>query len=132
MKHHTIKAAFAALFTIHCSIFTTSAQTLHVVQGNVTDQYTAAQTGDMTYTDNGSTLTIGSKQYKTSDITKIYTTNEEAIADNAVSISYAGNSAQVIIAGNIAQHVTASVSGAHVSITQGEGIGDETGKALFA
>lgn len=131
MKHHTIKAAFAALFTIHCSIFTTSAQTLHVVQGNVTDQYTAAQTGDMTYTDNGSTLTIGSKQYKTSDITKIYTTNEEAIADNAVSISYAGNSAQVIIAGNIAQHVTASVSGAHVSITQGEGIGDDTGKVEY-
>ena len=63
MKHHTIKAAFTALFTIHCSIFTTSAQTLHVVQGNVTDQYTAAQTGDMTYTDNGSSYSISNESY---------------------------------------------------------------------
>ena len=131
MKHYSIKAAIAALVTIHCSLFTATAQTLNIVQGSVTDQYTAVQAGEMAYTDGGTTLTVGGKQYAVSDITKIYTTADEAIADNAVSVSYNGSEAQVVIAGNIAQHVSATVSGAHVSINQGEGIGDDTGKVEY-
>ena len=131
MKHYSIKAAIAALVTIHCSLFTATAQTLNIVQGSVTDQYTAVQAGEMAYTDGGTTLTVGGKQYAVSNITKIYTTADEAIADNAVSVSYNGSEAQVVIAGNIAQHVSATVSGAHVSINQGEGIGDDTGKVEY-
>lgn len=124
-----IAALAVAFFTIHWSLST--AQTLNIVQGNVTDQYSAAQTGEMTYSDDGATLTVGGKQYSTSSITKLTTTSETAISDNSVSISYDGNKAQVVIAGNIAPYITATVSGAHVSIIQGDGIGDDTGKVEY-
>lgn len=129
MKHYAKIAALAALITLHFSIVTSHAQTLNVSQGSVTYQYTAEQAGEMTYSDGGSTLTIGSKAFTTDGLSIII--DESTVTDNTVNVSYNGSDAQVTIAGNIAQHVSATVSGAHVSITQDEGIGDDTGKVEY-
>ena len=92
------------------------AQTLNVTVGNVTDQYPAAQTGEMTFTA-GTQMTIMGKTYDLSQIGKMWT-DDAAVKDNEVNVVYSGDAALVYVAGNIAQYVTATVSGAHVSITQ--------------
>ena len=92
------------------------AQTLNVQQGSVTYAFTA-NADDMTYTDNGQTLTIQGKAFSTQDISKI-TIDESSVKNNAVNISYSGTTANVVIAGNVANYVTATVTGAHVVISQ--------------
>ena len=96
------------------------AQTLNVTVGNVTDQYPAAQTGEMTFTA-GTQMTIMGKTYDNSQIGKMWT-DDTAVKDNEVNVLYSGDAALVYVAGNIAQYVTATVSGAHVSITQSDAI----------
>lgn len=92
------------------------AQTLNVTTGNVTYQFPAVQTGEMTYTD-GTTLTICGKQFAISDIDKIYT-DQTVVTNNEVTVIYNSNTAKVTVAGNVAQYVTPTLSGAHVSIDQ--------------
>ena len=92
------------------------AQTLNVVMGNITYQFPASQTNEMTFSD-GETLTIMGKTFTLSDITSI-TVDNSKVNDNLVTVSYDGASATVIVAGNVAQHVSPSVSGAHVTIEQ--------------
>ncbi len=93
-----------------------TAQTLNVQVGNVTYQFPASQTGDMTY-DNGSTLTIMDKTFDLSDISSM-TVDQSQVTDNQVRIIYDGTTATVQVAGNIAPYVTASINGAHVTIDQ--------------
>ena len=100
------------------------AQTLNVTQGGVTYQFPASQTGDMTYTDSGSTLTILNKAFAVSDIYSMKV-DESNVKDNTVSVAYNGTSATVTVAGNIAQYVTPTISGAHVSITQSDDLAEE-------
>ncbi len=90
------------------------AQTLNVQVGDVTYQFPAAQTGDMTYS-NGTTLTIMGKEFAISDITGMVVDKSE-VTDNQVTVSYNGTTAKVTVAGNVAQYLTPVVSGAHVSI----------------
>ena len=92
------------------------AQTLNVTLGNVTYQFPASQTGEMTYAD-GQTLTIMGKTFTLSDITSMTVDNSEVKA-NQVAVNYDGTSATVTVAGNVAQYVSATVSGAHVTIVQ--------------
>lgn len=99
------------------------AQTLNVTVGNVTYQFPASQTGEMTYA-NGTTLTILNKVFNVSDITSMKVDDSE-VTDNAVSVVYDGTTAQVLVAGNIAQFITSTVSGAHVNIAQSENVADE-------
>ena len=110
MKH--LLTTFLLAMTIVSSI----AQTLNVQQGNITYAFTA-DAGDMRYSDNGQTLTIGQKAFNVSGITQI-TIDETSVEANTVSISYDGISANVTIAGNVAPYVNATVNGAHVSISQ--------------
>ena len=120
-KTYIIRMAMLAAFLIsHSSFLISSAQTLNVTVGSVTDQYPAAQAGAMTYT-GGTQLTILNKTYTLSDITKMYT-DETAVSDNEVNVVYNGDAALVYVAGNIAQYITATVSGAHVTITQSDAI----------
>ena len=93
-----------------------SAQTLNVQVGNVTYQFPASQTGEMTYAD-GSTVTIMGKVFNLSDIDMMAVDDSE-VTDNLVSVEYSNASAMVYVAGNVAQYVTPTVSGAHVSIAQ--------------
>ena len=100
------------------SVIISKAQTLHVVTGNVTSQFPANQAGDMTYSNNGQTLTIMGKEFSVSEIDRIFI-DETVVNDNEVSVNYNGNSATIDVAGNIAQYISVATEGAHVSITQG-------------
>ena len=99
------------------------AQTLNVQVGDVTYQFPASQTGDMTYS-NGTTLTIMDKEFAISDITGMVVDKSE-VTDNQVTVSYNGTSAKVTVAGNVAQYLTPVVSGAHVSIAQSDDLAEE-------
>ena len=99
------------------------AQTLNVQVGDVTYQFPASQTGDMTYS-NGTTLTIMGKEFAISDITGMVVDKSE-VTDNQVTASYNGTSAKVTVAGNVAQYLTPVVSGAHVSIAQSDDLAEE-------
>ena len=99
------------------SVLTVAAQTLNVQVGQVTYQFPAAQTGDMTYSD-GTTLTIMGKTFTLSDISAMTVDNTE-VTNNLVSIVYStSGSATVTVAGNVALYVTPTVSGNHVTIAQ--------------
>ena len=91
-------------------------QTLNVKVGNVTYQFPANQTGEMTYA-NGETLTIMGKTFTQADISSMTVDNSE-VTDNQVAVSYDGSSATVTIAGNVAPYVDPTISGAHVTIAQ--------------
>ena len=99
------------------------AQTLNVKVGNITYQFPAAQTGEMTYSD-GTTLTIMGKAFTLADISSM-TVDQTEVTDGTIGVSYSGTSATVTVAGNIAQYVTPTVSGAHVSIAQSDDLAEE-------
>ncbi len=99
------------------------AQTLNVKEGNVTYQFPATQTGDMTYTD-GTTLTILNKAFTLSEIDGMTIDNSE-VTDGTVSVVYSGSSATITVAGNVAQYLTITQDGAHVSITQSDDLAEE-------
>ena len=105
-----------AILTALMLTLTATAQTLNVKVGNVTYQFPASETGEMTYGD-GTTLTIMGKTFALSDIDAMNVDDSE-VTDNNVGISYDGTSATVMVAGNVAQYVDATISGAHVSIEQ--------------
>ena len=95
---------------------TATAQTLNIQTGQVTWQFPAAQTGDMTWTD-GQTLTVMGKSFNVGDITGM-TVDQTVVTDNAITVSYEGTTASVTIAGNVAQYVTPSVSNAPSTVTK--------------
>ena len=99
------------------------AQTLNVNIGNVTYQFPASQTGDMTYSE-GTTLTIMGKTFNIEDISSMKVDDTE-VKDNTVSVAYNGSSATVTVAGNVAQYLTVAQSGAHVSIEQSSDLAEE-------
>lgn len=113
-----------AITGIACSAAVSFAQTMNVQTANVTTAFKAAQTGDMVYSAGGTELTVCGKTFMVSDITRIYIDDSE-VADNTVSVSYAGTTAQVVMAGNIAQYMTATVDGAHVTLVQSADVVDE-------
>ena len=102
---------------------TATAQTLNVQVGNVTYQFPASQTGEMTYSD-GTSLTIMGKTFSLSDISSM-TVDDATVSDGSISVAYSGTSANVTVAGNIAQFVEPTVSGAHVSIAQSSDLAEE-------
>ena len=96
---------------------TAMGQTLNVKVGNVTYQFPAAQTGEMTYADS-ETVTIMGKTFSLSDIDEM-TVDNASVTDNLVDIAYSANgNATVTVAGNVAQYVTPTISGNHVTIAQ--------------
>lgn len=110
---------------IFCSIMAmltmaASAQTLNVTSGGTTYQFPAEQTGKMTFA-NGSMMSVMGKTFAISDITSMFT-DDTAVSDNEVNVTYIGTGALVYVAGNIAQYVDVSVSGAHVTITQSDAV----------
>ena len=99
------------------------AQTLNVNIGNVTYQFPASQTGDMTYSE-GTTLTIMGKTFNIEDISSMKVDDTE-VKDNTVNVAYNGSSATVTVAGNVAQYLTVAQSGSHVSIEQSSDLAEE-------
>ena len=114
-----------ATFFAACAVCTAlSSQTLNIVSGNVTYSVPAEQAGEMMYAD-GQTITVLGKTLNMSEITRMYI-DDSAVTDNTINVTYSGSEAYVVIAGNIMQYVTPSVSGAYVSLTQEETVGDTT------
>lgn len=111
------------LFAVMLVVLTASAQTLNITVGNVTYQYPASQTGDMTFS-GGNTVTIMGKAFKLNDVNSIIVDNTE-VTDGTVGVVYEGTSAKVFVAGNIAQYITPSIRGAHVSIDQSSSLEEE-------
>lgn len=96
---------------------TAGAQTLNVNTGNVTYQFPAEQTGDMTFSD-GTTLTVMGKEFTLSDIDCI-TLDDTEVTDNVVTIAYnTTDGARVTVPGNVARYVVPVVSGNHVTVSQ--------------
>ena len=111
------------LFAVMLVVLTASAQTLNITVGNVTYQFPASQTGDMTFS-GGNTVTIMGKAFKLNDVNSIIVDNTE-VTDGTVGVVYEGTSAKVFVAGNIAQYITPSIRGAHVSIDQSSSLEEE-------
>ena len=99
------------------------AQTLNVTTSSGTKSYSSANltSGSPVTFSNGTTMTVGADTYTISDITSMWvSTNSSTDVDaNTVNIVYNGSSATVTAASNISAYVSASISGAHVTITQG-------------
>ena len=112
------------LFLFVCCISFVQSQTLNVKQGSVIYTFPASQTGKMTYS-NGTLLNILNKVFFLNEIDEMYVDDSE-VEDNTVKVAYDGTSAIVSVAGNIAQYITPMVNGAHVSLTQGTEVGDDT------
>ena len=113
----------ALIVNYQLSIVNCDAQTLNVKVGNVTYQFPATQTGEMTYT-NGETVAIMGKTFTLADIDAM-TVDNSKVADGTIGVSYDGTSASVTVAGNVAQYVTPTISGAHVSIAQSDDLAEE-------
>lgn len=111
------------LFAVMLVVLTASAQTLNITVGNVTYQFPASQTGDMTFS-GGNTVTIMGKAFKLNDVSSIIVDNTE-VTDGTVGVVYEGSSAKVFVAGNIARYITPSIRGAHVSIDQSSSLEEE-------
>lgn len=106
------------------------AQTLNVVQGNVTYAFPASQCGDMNYA-NGTTCTILNKVFTLSEVDNMFIDNS-SVTDNTVEVTYSGTSAKVRVAGNIAQYIIPTISGAHVNIAQSSDVSDDTGEITYS
>lgn len=110
-----MRTRFTAIIAlVLCFCASVSAQTLNIKVGNVTYAVTAAQAGDMPYS-NGETLEVLGKTFTVNDISAV-TVDDSSVDDNTVSVAYSGTSASVTVAGNIMKYLTVTVSGADVSI----------------
>lgn len=101
----------------------TKSQTLNVEVGNVTYQISAAQAGDMVYS-NGTSVEILGKTFALSEVKSMYV-DQTVVTDNTVSINYNGTNAAVTVAGNIAKYLSITTRNAHVSIVQDDNVTDE-------
>ena len=106
------------------------AQTLNVVQGNVTYAFPASQCGEMNF-DGGTTCTILNKAFTLTDVDSMFVDNS-SVTNNTVEVAYNGNSAKIRVAGNIAQYITPMLNGAHVSVAQSADLSDETGEISYS
>ena len=118
----------ATLCIMHFALCISFAQTMTVKTSQGVTYVFTANSDDMTYTDNGQTLTIQGKALSTSDITGISITasgGDETASDDFVSVSYDGNAATVEVAGNVARYLTTTISGADVTIAQSDDLSSE-------
>ena len=115
------------LFSILVLLLTIAAeaQTLKITTGSNTYSFSAeemTESSPATFS-NGSTVTINGTTINLSDITSMTVGDESSsstdVDANTVNIVYNGSSATVTAASNVSAYVSASVSGAHVTISQG-------------
>ena len=112
----TLLCAFVA-------VMAATAQTMNIRLGQVVYQIPADQADEMLFT-GGTLLTVMERPFTISDISEIYI-DHSTVTDNTVQVNYDGETATVFVAGNVARHVSATVSGAHVSIEQGDDVSEE-------
>lgn len=100
-------------------------QTLSVSTGAVTCVFNAAEAGQMSYADGGTTLTIGGRAFSVSEIDSITASSTGSIGPATVGVSYAGTTAHVTVSNDILSHLTIITSGADVSIVADAALADE-------
>lgn len=105
-------------------VATIHGQTLFVWQKNVATAIPADQAGTMSYSAEGTILTISGTVYQTNDIDSIVV-KDTPVSDLLVAITYNGSQGQVVIPQKIASFVSANVDGAHVTVTSTAIDGDE-------
>ena len=111
---------FVALFAISAT-----AQTLDVKMPGVTYRFNAADCGDMTYGDNGTTLTINGKTFSVDGNSITIDPTGTALKDHCVEVAYDGTSASIVAAGDLIDSLTVSVEAAKVNIKQHDDLAQE-------
>lgn len=109
-----------ALFSIGAT-----AQTLDVKMSGVTYHFNAADFGDMTYGDNGTTLTVNEKTFTVDGKDITIDTEGTPLDDHSVEVTYDGLSASVIASGDLIDSLTVSIENAKVNIKQNEDVAQE-------
>ena len=109
-----------ALFSIGAT-----AQTLDVKMSGVTYRFNAADFGDMTYGDNGTTLTVNEKTFTVDGKNITIDTEGTPLDDHSVEVTYDGLSASVIASGDLIDSLTVSIENAKVNIKQNEDVAQE-------
>ena len=111
---------FVALFAISAT-----AQTLDVKMPGVTYRFNAADCGDMTYGDNGTTLTISGKTFTVDGNSITIDPTGTSLKDHCVEVAYDGTSASIVAAGDLIDSLTVSVEAAKVNIKQHDDLAQE-------
>ena len=109
-----------ALFSIGAT-----AQTLDVKMSGVTYRFNAADFDDMTYGDNGTTLTVNEKTFTVDGKNITIDTEGTPLDDHSVEVTYDGLSASVIASGDLIDSLTVSIENAKVNIKQNEDVAQE-------
>ena len=109
-----------ALFSIGAT-----AQTLDVKMSGVTYRFNAADCGNMTYGDNGTTLTVNEKTFTVDGKNITIDTEGTPLDDHSVEVTYDGLSASVIASGDLIDSLTVSIENAKVNIKQNEDVAQE-------
>lgn len=113
--------------TISATIF---AQTLNVVDGDVTYKYDASKMGVGIFSE-GKTLELQGKVFDLASVSAFVDGSE--VSDNLVTVIYDNDKAKVSISANIAPYITVAVDGAHVSIVQSEDVSaDNCGEITYS
>lgn len=105
----------AALLPAALLAFTLQAQTLYVHQSPITVAVPSADAGDMTYGDDGTTLTILGTTYNVADIDSI-TFDAKEVEEATVAVTYDGAQATLLVSADIYPYLAITVSEADVSI----------------
>lgn len=104
------------LFLLMATLHAVAQQNLYIWQNGDFDRISAEDAGEMTYSLNGTRLTIGGTTYDTSMIDSITFTVPVLDVSNKVLVQYNGNSATVTVPDNVSG-VTYTTDGAHVTLT---------------
>lgn len=118
-----LKTILSSALAVLCAVYT-SAQSLNVNCGGTVYSFHNEQTGVINFTD-GTNISIQGRTFAIADIASMKVEDGTA-TDNTVEVVYKGSEASVLVAGNIARYIDVSISGANVSVSQGDEVGDDT------
>lgn len=118
MRKHIL---FCTLFAAALSL---QGQNVWIHRGQTVVTLTAEQAGEMTYSNNGTILSIAGTTYDVSQIDSI-TIEETCVAENTVQVEYADARTRVLMPAALQPFVTSTLDGAHVSLVSSVTGGDE-------
>lgn len=103
------------LIGVLCTALTASAQTMKVVQGQVTTLVPSASVGDIWFAEGGETFTVQNNSFSTATVSEILFDRSE-VQPATLSVNYQDGLAQVTVSADIAPQLAIRVQGAHVSV----------------
>ena len=103
------------LIGVLCTALTASAQTMKVVQGQVTTLVPSASVGDIWFAEGGESFTVQNNSFSTATVSEILFDRSE-VQPATLSVNYQDGLAQVTVSADIAPQLAIRVQGAHVSV----------------